>query len=235
MNDAELLASCLEARLSAAARAWLAQAVSEVARGVPDERFGALLSMASRHARREPLAPTVDERREAAAALEGWEIERWTLLEAVRVRLILARADLAQPSAVRAMESAFRFADEGELCALYRSLAHFPDAKRFAWRAGEGCRSNMRSVFEAIACDNPFPASHFDELAFNQCVIKALFIGAPVRRIFGLERRRNPELARMAQDLADERRSAGRPVPEDLPLALGPTPRAAGAPRGIER
>src|SRR5262245_2200587 len=113
MNAVELLDRCLATRLGAPARAWVEQAAAEIARGVAVERFGALLSMASRHARRELLAPTADERGAAARILEGWEPERWTLLEALRVRLILARRDLATTSAVQAMESAFRFADEG--------------------------------------------------------------------------------------------------------------------------
>jgi hypothetical protein len=238
-REAELLPlfrELLEPRLAAPARAWLAAAAEEIARGAADERFGALLSAASRHARREPLAPNDDGRARAAALTDerdgfgGVELERWTLLEALRVRLVLARRDLAQPGAMQALESAFRFADEGELCALYRSLALLPDGRRFAWRAGEGCRSNMRSVFEAAACDTPYPARCFDELAFNQCALKAVFVGAPAGRILGLSRRLNPELTRMARDFADERRSAGRPVPADLALLLGPERggRAAG-------
>lgn len=237
MSAAEFLEGCLQVRLDAPARAWLAASCAELAMGASDprhERFGALLAMASRHARREMFAPTAAERALAAALLEGLEVERWTLLEALRVRLVLARRDLAQqgapgvPGVVDALESAFQFADEGELCALYRSLALLPDPERFTWRAGEGCRTNMRSVFEAIACDTPFPARWFDDLGFNQCVIKAIFIGAPVARIFGLERRRNAELERMALDLAAERKSAGRPVPDDLWLALDPRRRPAG-------
>jgi hypothetical protein len=227
----ELFDSLLATRLAPAAKTWLAQACAETADGANDARFGTLISTASRHARREPLAPSDDERHRGRQLLEGLELERWTLLETARVRLVLARRDLAQPSAVRALESAFQFADEGELCALYKSLALLPDPKRFAWRAGEGCRSNMRSVFESIACDNPFPLHWFDDVAFRQCVMKAIFVGAPVARIFGLERRRDAELERMALDLAAERRSAGRPIPDDLWLAVDPKrrPAAAGA------
>ena len=208
-------------RLAPAGQAWLDGAAAEIARGVAAERFGALLSLASRHVPRRPLSPTAEERREAAARLPGLEVERWTLLETARVGLILARPDLANAEAVAATESAFRFADEGELCALYRSLALWPDAGRFRWRAGEGCRTNMRSVFEAVACDTPYPAAWFDDVAFQQCVVKAVFVGAPVWRIVALDRRLTPELARIALDLADERRSAGRPVPPELWLAVG--------------
>ncbi|HSP79398.1 MAG TPA: EboA domain-containing protein, partial [Myxococcaceae bacterium] len=73
-----------------------------------------------------------------------------------------------------------------------------------------------------IACENPYPASHFPEPAFNQLVLKAVFTGVPLARVVGLERRRNPELARMAADCASERRAAGRGIPTDLTLLLPP-------------
>lgn len=221
MTIASFLINEARARLPAPGQAWFDGAVKELAGNITDERFGALLSAASRHAHRQPLAPTAAERAEAAKQVEGLEIERWTLLETMRVALILSRKDLANASAVAAMESAFQYADEGELCALYRSLALWPEPKRFAARAAEGCRTNMRSVFEAVACDTPFPAKCFDELAFNQCVVKSIFVGAPLWRVWGLDGRLNPELARMALDLADERRSAARPVQHELWLALG--------------
>jgi hypothetical protein len=47
-------------------------------------------------------------------------------------------------------------------------------------------------------------------------------VGAPLWRVWGLDGRRDEELARMALDYADERRSAGRPVPPELWLCLEP-------------
>ena len=234
MDATALLESWLQARLAPAGRAWVASAVAELAAGVTPERFGSLLSAASRIARRQPLAATAAERAALRACADGQEAERWTLLETLRVRLVLALRGLATPAGAATVEAAFHYADEGELCALYRSLARLPEPKRFAWRAGEGCRSNMRSVFEAVACDTPFPWRWFDEIAFRQCVVKAIFIGAPVARIHGLAARRDEELCRMALDLAEERRSAGRPVPADLWLAVG-TCGGARASASIER
>jgi hypothetical protein len=75
-------------------------------------------------------------------------------------------------------------------------------------------------VFQAIACENSYPASHFAEPNFNQLVIKAFFTGIAVRRIAGLEERKTAELRRMAADYASERRAAGRSVPGDIDLVL---------------
>ncbi len=201
---------------------WLERALAEIGAGVAGERLASLLSMASRHAPRGLLTPSADEYEEAARALKGWNPERWTTLEALRVRLVVAHPAVHQESFPELLEECFRYADVGELLALYRSLGHLPDGRRFVWRAGEGCRTNMRSVFEATACDTPYPAKNFDEDAWQQLVIKAVFVEAPLWRVFGLDRRLSPELARMALDLADERRSAGRRIPPDLWLCIGP-------------
>ena len=52
-------------------------------------------------------------------------------------------------------------------------------------------------------------------------LLKALFVGAPLWRVYGLDKRIDAELARMALDLADERCSAHREVQPELWLCLG--------------
>ena len=192
------------------------------------QRWASLFSMASRHAPRGGLEPTETERAEASRLVPGWNPERWTTLEALRVRLVLTHPDLEGDGFPADLEECFRFADGGELTALYRSLGHLPKGERFVWRAGEGCRTNMRTVFEATACDTPYPAKYFDDVAWRQLVIKAVFVEAPLWRVWGLDGRLSEELARMALDLADERRSAGRKVHPELWLCLG----RHGGPRG---
>ncbi|MCZ6596912.1 MAG: EboA domain-containing protein, partial [Planctomycetota bacterium] len=171
-----------------------------------------------------------DEAAAASAALEGWNPERWSTLEAMRVALLLVLPELDGLAGEQALEEAFRYADDGELCALYRSLALWPNPERFSWRAAEGCRTNIVPVFEAVALDTPYPVKCFDDVAWRQAAIKAIFIDAPLWRMWGLDTRLSPELARMALDLADERRSAHRCVQHELWLCLGPH----GGERGLE-
>jgi len=78
----------------------------------------------------------------------------------------------------------------------------------------------VQTVFEAIACDNAFPARQFADAALFQMVLKALFVGAPLARVDGLRERTTPELVRMVEAYASERRAAGRPVPEDAKLVI---------------
>jgi len=223
MSSYLVLRQMLESRLTQPSRKWLKAVGAEIADGVTDTRFCGLLSLASRHARDSvALEPGEKELEAANRTVEGWNPERWTLLESLRVVIVLSRSDLSEESAHLAIEEGFRYADEGELRGLYRSLALLPDPERFTWRAGEGCRTNMRSVFEAVALDTPFPARYFDDVAWKQAVIKCIFIGAPLWRLWGLDTRLSADLARMALDLADERRSAGRTVQHELWLCLGP-------------
>jgi hypothetical protein len=97
-------------------------------------------------------------------------------------------------------------------------LAALPAPERFVDTAVEACRTNVRSEFEAIACDNPYPARWLAEAPFNQLVLKALFVGVPLAHVLGLAARVGPELRRMVAAFASERRAAGRPVPDDVAL-----------------
>lgn len=238
------LAALLAARLDERQRTWLrAREVALAAASGAAPSTAALaesLALASRFTPRSKLAPTADERGAAAALVPGWNPERWTLREALRVALVLAFSEGAGAfsegagdTLPAALEECFRFADEGELCALYRALQLLPDGARFAWRAGEGCRTNMGTVFQAVACDTGFPARHFDDIAWRQMCVKAIFTGAPLWRVYGLDThvpalgvparpgRVDSELTRMVLDGAEERRSAGRSVSPELWLCVG--------------
>lgn len=148
----------------------------------------------------------------------------FTLTDWVRASLLLrAVAALGEDARAPFVHKLFELGELGEQESLLRMLSFLPEPVRFLETALLACRTNVRRVFEAIACDNPYPAAHFSELAFNQLVLKAVFIEVPVARIEGLSARRTPELSRMARDYASERRAAGRPVPDDIALILGET------------
>jgi hypothetical protein len=102
--------------------------------------------------------------------------------------------------------------------AVLRVLAALPEPARFVELAVDACRTNIETVFAAIACDNDYPARHFPAPAFDHMVLKALFIGAPLARIAGLASRTTGELVRMVDAYISERRAAGRPIPADVDL-----------------
>ncbi len=101
-------------------------------------------------------------------------------------------------------------------------------------RCTEGVRSNMTDVFRAVAHRNPYPSEFLPDPAWNQLVLKALFVEIGLEPIVCLDERANPALARMLCDFARERRAAKRPVPAELWRCVGPHADEAGV-RDLER
>jgi len=141
--------------------------------------------------------------------------------------LLKALEPLGESDRVGLASEVYHHGEVRERQALLRVLAYLPRPEGFCSLAIEACRTSVESVFEAMACENPFPAAHFPESSFNQMVLKAIFTGAPLGRVFDLRRRVTPDLVRMAQDYAAERKAAGRSVPADVDLILSAVPRSA--------
>jgi hypothetical protein len=221
MSAGDLLQRWLAARLSPGAAAWLQAGVERLRGGAAERDLYLLSSMVTRHVGHEPLALGEAELAAASRSRPGWDPSDWTQDQAARVYLLLASTpDGAETS--RRLERLCSAADVGELVGFYRGLPLYPDPPRYALRAAEGIRSNMRVVFEAVAHRNPYPAEQLPEAAWNQLVLKALFIGSGLDRVVGLDSRRNPTLARMLCDYAHERWSASRPVRPELWRCVGP-------------
>ncbi|GAB4083399.1 EboA domain-containing protein [Myceligenerans cantabricum] len=89
-----------------------------------------------------------------------------------------------------------------------------PLATTGAELAADALRSNDAGLVAAAV--GPFGARHLDQHTWRHAVIKLVFLGVSLEAVAGLDARRDAELARMARDLAAERRAAGRAVPGDL-------------------
>jgi hypothetical protein len=202
------------ARASAPARDWLLSRLD----GLTEDSFALVYSGAGRRLGAAAVEPSEAETARLAAA--GTLVPRgWPLSAVCRAALLsLVCVQLDAASRLRVARGVFKTGDNEERAALLKSLALLPDPASFVELAIDACRTHVQSVFEAIACDNPYPARHFPEHNFNQMVLKSFFTGVAVGRIDGLAARRSPELARMAEAYASERRAAGRSVPADLGL-----------------
>ena len=147
----------------------------------------------------------------------SWGGKDWRRDELARAALILRAFEiLLSDEHVAFLRELYAKGDNREKAAILRALPLLPQAERFIELAVEAGRSNVLDVFEAITCENPWPASYCPEPAFNSLVIKALSLGVALSRIEGLATRITPELRRMAGDFAHARRAAGRSVPADL-------------------
>jgi len=216
-----LLREWLMRQLEPGRGAWLAAQLESLQEDPSDEALHIALGMAPRRLGKAELALAAADLAAAEKALPGWDPRGWSVTDAARILLLAGLPAGGKPFAER-FRALCRTADAAELMTLYRGLPLYPDPASLEEQAGEGLRSNMRSVFEAIAHRNPYPRVHFDEHRWNHMVLKALFIGAPLAPIQGLDERANAELARILCDFAHERWAAGRPVPAELWRCVGP-------------
>lgn len=170
---------------------------------------------------RQPFDLSDADRAALATDAPNVDFTLWSHADLLRLDLLLTRATaLGEAACAEAAIACYDGGDAAEQRSWLRGVSLLPSPAQYTALVIDACRTNILPVFEAVAIGNPFPAEFLPERNFNQMILKALFNGVPLARVHGLAGRRNPELARMAGDYADERRAAGRTVPADIGLAL---------------
>jgi hypothetical protein len=214
-------AAICEHVLAPKAFAWLQQQVLAIAEG--DVRCQATaIALAPRHSGKSPVQLSEQLVEPLYDLVPGADCSRWTADQYARLFILLHIPAADERDFVRSLDQLFRCADVAEALALYQSLPFLPHPSAHLLRAREGMRSNQLPLVAAVALDNPYPRDHFDEAAWNQLILKCLFVALPLLRVVGLEQRYNPRLSTMLIDYAAERRSAARPIPSDLWRAAAP-------------
>jgi hypothetical protein len=122
----------------------------------------------------------------------------------------------------KSLKKFFEFADMNELETICLGLSLYPFPALHIELAKQGLRSNIKTVFEAIAINNPYPGDYFDNQTWNQMMLKAIFLECSIYKILGVDKRANSELARMLCDYAQERWAAGRQVSPELWRTVAP-------------
>lgn len=170
-----------------------------------------------------PVNYSESQLKEAGSILPGWTPPS-TCDRLIRTLILLEIPYKDAGEYFHIVEELFSAGDVGELAALYGALPVLPFPEKFILRCMEGIRTNMGEVFEAVANNNVYPSLYLDEDAFNQMVLKCLFVGKPLRKITNLGKRLNEKLARMASDYAHERWAAQREVSPELWQLVEPFP-----------
>ncbi|WP_372638464.1 EboA domain-containing protein [Fodinibius sp.] len=217
-----LIRSWLQERLDEEAFSWITSTSDELKAGAEDWQFFASFSGVPQHTGKDALDLSPDDLEEARERRPRWQPGHWRLDQLGRTYLVLSITGREQEDFLDILEKTFISSDMGEAIALYQSLPVMPYPKQLTQRAAEGIRSNITSVFNAVALRNPYPADFMDEGAWNQVVLKALFVDSPLYLIDGIDRRANEKLARMLVDYAHERWAADRSVSPELWRPVGP-------------
>jgi hypothetical protein len=156
-----------------------------------------------------------------------WDPSGWSVDTAARCLVLITLLHSRAADFDRLLTDLCQSADLNESIAYYRCTAVLPQSAAMDELLGNGLRSHIRALFEAVAHCNPYPQLHFDQNRFNHLVLKALFVDSRLWPIQGIDERGNLELAIVLCDYAHERWAANRRISPELWRCVGP--HASGA------
>jgi hypothetical protein len=132
-----------------------------------------------------------------------------TVDDVARVRLLEAA-----PGAAAEMPDLYRYGDAAEKRAVLYGLSVVDVGEAGLELVADALRTNDTRLVAAAMGE--YAATHLDDAAYRHGVLKCVFMGIPLARVAGLDRRADDELRRMLRSFAAERTAAGREVPADL-------------------
>jgi hypothetical protein len=198
LNDPAELWSALEERAAPEGLAWLREAAEQVARDPAAVRTR--FPMVGRKVGREPLRASDDPD----------DVHAWTIDDAARTLLLDALGDHAEQE----LEDLYRYGDAAERRGLLRALPYLPLADRALGLVDDAIRTNDTRIIAAAL--GPYATAHLDDAAYDQAVLKCVFVGVPIAPLHGLPARVTPDGARMLAAFVHERVAAGRDVPGEV-------------------
>ncbi len=224
MSDtpSNLLRSWISRQLPEAEETWFGDQLKKLELDPSNQAFDITFGMIPRKLGKQDLDLTSADLAAADAARNDWNPALWSIDVAARVLILIDISNDPNTSFAERFKQLHRTADVSELLALYYGLPLYANPQSLVEQTALGLRTNIKSEFEAIAHRNPFPAEQFDENPWNNMVLKALFIGVMLEPVQGLDKRANPELARILHDYAHERWAADRFVSPELWRCIGP-------------
>ncbi len=216
----ELLHQLLVNHLDDQSAKWLEKQRNQYADSQKPIHFNLTFTAIPRFVNKKPLLTDQTIEAKLHKLCKGLNLTGWTTDRLARSWWLLQLPAEDKAEYVDRITTLFNAAEMNEQVALYGSLPLLAYPKAFVKQTAIGIRTNMQNVFDAIVLDNPYPSEYLEEAAWNQMVLKAIFMDRPINRITGLDKRANQKLAYILSDYAHERWAAGRTV---NPLLWRPT------------
>lgn len=224
-NDSVIqhLQSWLFSRLTKKELNWLYERTQLLQKNPVDRDLHITLGLIPRKLSRAELKLTTEEMLSVHKACgRSWDPVDWTIDTAARCLVICILQREHPENFLPIFTELCKTAELQESMAFYGFTAILPQSLELDTLIGAGLRTHIRTIFDAIAHNNPYPKQHFDENRWNHMILKALFIDSTLWPIQGIDERANAELALILCDYAHERWAAGRPVTPELWRCVGP-------------
>lgn len=192
------LSAALEARARPQGLEWLRETSAAVAADASALR--SRFPMVGRKVGREPLDPDADPA----------DVHAWTIDDAARTVLLVAAGDGAEAE----LAELYRYGDAAERRGILRALPYLDIGDRGLYLIDDAIRTNDTRLIAAAL--GPYATEHLPDAAYDQAVLKCVFVGVPVTGLDGIPERVTPDGARMLGAFVHERVAAGRDVPAEV-------------------
>ncbi|MCM4151261.1 hypothetical protein DHD05_06640 [Arenibacter sp. N53] len=140
------------------------------------------------------------------------EVQQANLQQIARIFLLYKVLEAKEDFFKAKVANIIEVADKSELETFLKFLVLLPNPENYKFQAVEALRTNIATVFDAIALNNPYPALYFNEQQWNQMYLKAAFMQQNLNEIVQVDKRANKELTRIISDYAHERWAASRAI-----------------------
>lgn len=219
-NNREILLSAIKKCCDDEQFSWLNESIASLVKQ-PENMLDELVSDIARARRRVGRQILGEHLTHLETSIGDLPVAHWKVGDAARVVLLLSALEINNvPDSL--VNSVFKLGSDAEQAAIVSGLSLYADDDRYLNISLEAGRTNSLELFQAVTNNTPYPAQYYDQQAFNQLVLKSLFVGVNIFNIQNLNMRINEELSRMCEDYYDERVAADRSVPADIWLALAP-------------
>lgn len=202
------LSAALEERARPEGLAWLREASAAVA--ADPTAIRSRFPMVGRKVGREPLEEGADPA----------DVHAWTVDDAARTLLLIAMGEAAEAE----LAELYRFGDAAERRGILRALPYLDLGDRGLTFTDDAVRTNDTRLIAAAL--GPYATEHLSDAAYDQAVLKCVFVGVPITPLDGVPERVTPECSRMLAALVHERVAAGRDVPAEVWTVIDKYPHA---------
>ena len=202
------LAAALEARAKPEGLEWLREASAAAAADASSLR--SRFAMVGRKVGRETLDEDADPN----------DVWAWTVEDAARVLLLVAAGERAEAE----LAELYRFGDAAERRGVLQALPYLNIEDRGLALVDDAIRTNDTRLIAAAL--GPYATEHLSDAAYDQAVLKCVFVGVPITGLDGIPERVTPDGARMLAAFVHERVAAGRDVPAEVWIVIDKYPNA---------
>lgn len=144
------------------------------------------------------------------------QLQNGNLLQIARMYLLIKVLKANEDFFSEKVANIIEVADTSELETFLKFLIFLPNPEKYKMVAVDALRTNISTVFNALAYNNPYPSIYFDDQQWNQMFLKTAFMQGDLSAILSIDKRANKDLARIISDYAHERWAAGRDIDPDF-------------------